>query len=579
MAEGLRSEGIRRGSRACRGRSAVARSSPGAPHRGGGLPTSEPGLGAGTRDLPPTVRAVVRSLNSRGSRFRIARRDNRSMPDNAEIELKFETDPSFTLPDLSDVPGVAAVAPPEERVLEATYVDTPDLRLAAHRHALRRRTGGHDAGWHLKRPRADGFRDELQEPLGDPDVVPAALRRFVEVHVRGRRLAPVVRIGTRRTATHLLDAEGRVLLELADDDVTATVLGQNGDADVVTSWHELEAELVEGDRALLDAVQSRLLSAGARLSSSPSKLARALGERVPAPATPALALGSAGAALVAYLREQVEDVQAQDPLVRADAPDAVHQMRVGCRRMRALLAAYRGVLDPERVAPLRDELRWLGEELGAARDSEVVRDRLRAEAAELPAELVLGPVERRIVETFAGRYRRAHDRALEEMNGERYFALLDALDALVTTPPLGPKAPEPASDVYRRQLTRTYRRTARLVDEALGQEDAEAREHHLHEVRKSAKRARYAAEAARRILGDEAHAYGKAMKAVQEVLGEHQDSVVARGELRVLAVDAQGDGDSAFTFGLLYGHEQARAAQALARFDGAWKQARRSRIR
>jgi CHAD domain-containing protein len=501
------------------------------------------------------------------------------MPGNAEIELKFETDPSFTLPDLSDVPGVAAVAPPEERMLEATYVDTPDLRLAANRHALRRRTGGPDAGWHLKRPRADGFRDEIQEPLGDPDVVPPALRRFVEVHARGRRLVPVVRIATRRTATHLLDAQGRVLLELADDDVTASRLGGDGDGgDTVTAWHELEAELVDGDHALLDAVEARLLAAGARISTSRSKLARALGDRVAAPATAALALGSAGKALVDYLREQVDSLTAQDPLVRADAPDAVHQMRVGCRRMRALLAAYRGVLDADSVAPLREELRWLGEVLGAARDSEVVRDRLRAEAAELPAELVLGPVERRIVETFATRYRRAHDQALEEMDGPRYFALLDALDALVATPPLGPNAPLPAGEVYRARLVKTWKRTARLTREARAQEDAGAREHQLHEVRKSAKRARYAAEAARRILGDQAQAYGKAMKAVQEVLGEHQDSVVARGELLRLGVDAQADGDNAFTFGLLYGHEQARAAQALARFDDAWKAARASRI-
>jgi CHAD domain-containing protein len=191
---------------------------------------------------------------------------------------------------------------------------------------------------------------------------------------------------------------------------------------------------------------------------------------------------------------------------------------------------------------------------------------------------VLGPVERRIVETFGTRYRRAHDQALEEMDGARYFGLLDALDALVATPPLGPKAPEPATEVYRTRLAKTWKRTARLTREARAQEDADAREHQLHEVRKSAKRARYAAEAARRILGDEAQAYGKAMKAVQEVLGEHQDSVVARSELLRLGVDAQADGENAFTFGLLYGHEQARAAQALARFDGAWKDAGKSKI-
>jgi CHAD domain-containing protein len=164
------------------------------------------------------------------------------------------------------------------------------------------------------------------------------------------------------------------------------------------------------------------------------------------------------------------------------------------------------------------------------------------------------------------------------MDGERYFTLLDALDALVATPPLGPDAPEPAVEVYRARLSKTWKRTKRLVRDARAQEDAEAREHQLHEVRKSAKRARYAAEAARKILGDDAQAYGKAMKAVQEVLGEHQDSVVARGELRALGVAAYADGDNAFTFGLMYGHEQARAAQALAHFDDAWKEARRARI-
>jgi CHAD domain-containing protein len=505
------------------------------------------------------------------------------MPDSAEIELKFETEPGFRLADLGDLPGVASVAPAEDWQLEATYFDTPDLRLTAHRHTLRRRTGGHDAGWHLKRPRADGFRDEIQEPLGDPDEVPQSLRRFVEVYVRGQRLVPVVRLSTRRRATVLKGADGNPLLELAADDVTASVLavvnGGDGAGDEVSSWHELEAELVDGDLALFDAVKARLLDAGARLSSSPSKLARALGGRVPGHPVRELPSESAAAALVGYLRDQVDDLQAQDPLVRVDAPDAVHQMRVGCRRLRAVLAAYRPVLDAERVEPWREELRWLGEVLGAARDSEVVRDRLRAEVEAQPPELVLGPVERRIVETFATRYRTAHDRALAELSGQRYFVLLDALDALVADPPLGPEALLPAGTVLRSRLVKTYRRTARHVEEALAEEDARQREHLFHEVRKSAKRARYAAEAATRVLGRPARRYGKAMKALQELLGEHQDSVVAREELRGLGVAAHLDGDNAFTFGLLHGLEQARAATAVAGFDRAWRTVRRRRVR
>ena len=500
------------------------------------------------------------------------------MPEHAEIEQKFETGPDFTLPDLTGLPGVAAVTPPTVLDLEATYVDTPDLRLAAHRLVLRRRIGGNDAGWHLKRPRADGFRDEIQEPLGDPEQVPAALRRFVEVYARGERLVPVVRLDTRRTARSLQDADGTVLLELAADDVTASVVG-TGIGEEVTAWHELEAELVHGDLDLLDAVTRRLVAFGARVSSSPSKLARALGDRVHRPEPAQLPLGTAAAALDAYLGQQVEDLQAQDPLVRADAPDAVHQMRVGCRRLRAVLAAYRPVFDAERVEPLREELRWLGEVLGAARDSEVVRDRLRAEVEAEPPELVMGPVEGRIAQTFATRYRQAHARAVEELDGQRYFALLDALDRLVADPPLGAKALLPAAEVMRARLRKTYERTALLVDEAQAQPDREQREHLLHEVRKSAKRARYAAEAAGAVLGARARRYGSAMKAVQEVLGEHQDSVVAREELRALAEAAHRDGENTFTYGRLHGLEQCRAAEALAGFDAAWRKARKNRVR
>ncbi len=69
------------------------------------------------------------------------------------------------------------------------------------------------------------------------------------------------------------------------------------------------------------------------------------------------------------------------------------------------------------------------------------------------------------------------------------------------------------------------------------------------------------------------------MKAVQEVLGEHQDGVVARAELRSLAVAAHLAGENAFTYGRLHGLEQAAGDRALARFDETWDDAQRARIR
>src|SRR6185312_1771132 len=107
----------------------------------------------------------------------------------------------------------------------------------------------------------------------------------------------------------LRDAAGRALLELAADDVTASVLGSlDGGGEHVTTWHELEAELVEGDLRLLREVEARLLAAGARLSASPSKLARALGDRLDGrqdgQEIRQPGLGTAAAALQRYLRDQ-----------------------------------------------------------------------------------------------------------------------------------------------------------------------------------------------------------------------------------------------------------------------------------
>ncbi len=82
----------------------------------------------------------------------------------------------------------------------------------------------------------------------------------------------------------------------------------------------------------------------------------------------------------------------------------------------------------------------------------------------------------------------------------------------------------------------------------------------MHEARKSAKRTRYAAEAAAPALGEPAERVAAHAKALQGLLGEHQDSVMARLALRELAAHAQEAGESAFTYGVLYGREERAAA-------------------
>ena len=283
---------------------------------------------------------------------------------------------------------------------------------------------------------------------------------------------------------------------------------------------------------------------------------------------------------MAYVAAQVAHLLAQDPIVRADGADGVHQMRVACRRLRSVLAIYRPLFDRAVTDPVRDELAWLGGELGAARDAEVVRDHLRHTAEAEPVDLLMGPVVARIVTTMNARYRAAHDEALTELAGARYFALLDTLDALVAAPPLQPLAAGDPSAVLLPLVRKTWTRVRRLVAAAQVATDAAQGELHidqhdvlLHDVRKAAKRARYAGESLEGSFGKDAKRFATRMATIQEVLGDHQDSVVAREELRAMGVAAYLESENAFSYGRLHALEQVRGERTAQAFELAWASA------
>ena len=502
------------------------------------------------------------------------------MDRHLEIESKFDVDEHFGMPDLLGLPGVASVQPLRVQRLVATYYDTEDLRLLRTRATLRRRTGGGDSGWHLKLPAGPDGRLELRRPPGRPaDGVPQELSDLSRARVRDRELAPVARLTTRRTVLRLLDDQESVLAEVADDAVTAET---TGDRITASSWREIEVELVDGSRKLLAATGKRLRRAGATPAAGPSKLARALSERLreaisaggvqPAPDAAPVGPGStAGEVALAYLREQYDELQARDPDVRMQVEDAVHKMRVATRRLRSALATFRPLLDREVTEPLRAELKWLGGVLGEPRDAEVLGERLRGELAALPAELAIGPVLERVDEALRTVYDKAYVRAVAELDDKRYWRVLDSLEALLADPPLTPAAGAPARKELRRLVHRSLRRVeraARWVDEA---PDAEERDLRLHEVRKAAKRARYAGESVSAVLGDPARTFAARMREVQDVLGDHQDSVVAQRLLLDLGERAQEDGESAFTYGVLLGLQRCRAESTAADYTALWE--------
>lgn len=500
-----------------------------------------------------------------------------------EIERKYDAPTgNFRLPDLLKVPGVSAVIDKGVVELDAVYYDTEDQRLAEDRITLRRRSGGDDAGWHLKLPvsLSEGVRDEVQAPPSAD--LPRALAGLVRSRVRGDELIPVVRLRSSRDVSHLTDADGSLLAEVCVDAVRA----ERADGERATAWTEIEVELADGaDPAFLGKVEKRLRKAGVERSASASKLARALEEtgteqrtKPEAPARAEPNPDTAGARVLARLRAQRDALVKLDPAVRRDLPDSVHQMRVATRRIRSAFKTYKKVLDPAVTGPVGEELKWLAAELGIDRDREVLTERLTARIDAVPRTLLLGPVRGRLRIWAVARRHGSRRHTVAVLDGRRYLALLDSLDALLADPPLLPAADKPAAEVLVKAAHKDKARLAARVEHALSLEPGTDRDVALHEARKAAKRARYAGEAARPVLGKQAKKFAKRMKGVQSVLGDHQDSVVAREALRQLGIQAHGAGETAFTWGLLYGQEQAAAADRERELPGVWARAEKQEL-
>ncbi|MGO4201993.1 CHAD domain-containing protein [Rhodococcus sp. TAF43] len=261
--------------------------------------------------------------------------------------------------------------------------------------------------------------------------------------------------------------------------------------------------------------------------------------------------------------------------VRDDADDSVHQMRVSARRLRSLLGTYRDAFPPDATVTARSELRWLGSVLGKARDAEVLAARFCELIDAQPADLVVGSVHQRLVGTQEDLYRAAHADAVDEFARPRYAALCALLEEVTS----GREA-APVDLTLRSGLDKAYRQLRKAAKKvrALRHEDGADLGPALHRVRKRAKKLRYAAEAVSAAEPSAAD-LGSAAKALQSMLGDHQDGVLARDWIIDAVAQARIDDEDTFTYGLLYAAEEARAARTtseLPRLVKAIKKAHRT---
>jgi CHAD domain-containing protein len=258
-----------------------------------------------------------------------------------------------------------------------------------------------------------------------------------------------------------------------------------------------------------------------------------------------------------------------DPGVRlGDDPEDVHRARVATRRLRSQLRSFRTVLQAEWSDPLRDELRWLADQLGAVRDRQVMAARVRSRLAEVPASD--RPMVGELARQLTAESEEVRARLVLDMRSDRYINLLEKLIEASRTPALLPGAAQPGAQVVPQLVRRDWKKLRSAV-RALPDEPADA---DLHRVRILAKRARYAAEAARPIGVQKSVAFAKAAAELQGVLGDHQDSVNAQAWLR-----DTGTGRAAFAAGELAAIEQFNAREVRSEWTGKWKLLDRKRLR
>ena len=519
-----------------------------------------------------------------------------------EVEAKFSVAESTQLPELTRLEGVDHVADTRHHALSAIYYDTEDLRLTHAKVTLRRRTGGNDDGWHIKIPSEAG-RTEIHAELGEPVdgryEVPSELLHQVRSIVRHNELTPIAQVDNKRTEMVLADADNKPVAEFCDDHVTAFSFLPGGEQQ---SWREWEVELAgelpgteEGTQFIRRAT-SLLIGAGARVSSSPSKLKSALGDSYanaplpPALVTPDVDSDSPAAAVITALQANRDKLVDYDPRVRRDEWDSVHQMRVATRELRSHLQTFHGIVVGPEIEKIEADLKELAGILGVARDAEVVEERWQKLLESEDSDTLDDSTREHIAQDMGTAYRRAHRRVVAALDSERYLELLESLDRLLADPPTADKQQEsaPVNDdaeqteelssteegaassesrednaaaaekakkkpekkskdmdtVMAQHLEKAYNKLVKRHKKAVENWDnpelsLHEREDYFHDMRKAAKKLRYAAEAAGSATNLKTKRLYKACKQMQSVLGDFQDSVTSRDKLLELADSAR----------------------------------------
>jgi CHAD domain-containing protein len=469
-----------------------------------------------------------------------------------ETERKLAVEADFRLPTLTGHPL-------PRRVFKSTYFDTLDHCLARSSITLRRRLESGAPVWQMKLPLQGARREiELRELSMAP---PTRLVDALIILLEGKHLVPIAELQTARTGVQVREGKDNTVEVVLD---TVSVLREGS---VIQRFKELEIESLNGNEEGIERLATSLYEVGARHHDGRPKLFRALSL-----AFQPLDEPGSHASMVEQIRysllRQLQQLKQCDPGVRLDGDiEGVHRIRVAARRMRTVLLSIRKLAAPEWVDPLLSGLKWLSEVFARVRDLDVQMEYFRREAEQLKAR------DRRPLDRFLRHLQsdrdQAHQTLLDEMKSARYVGFVSKLRDAAEAPAVI-NSEYTLRDAAARQF-RKLRKTVRSLKGSPSNAD-------LHQVRIKAKRARYAAELASENHGKAIGRFIKAAGRLQDLLGIHQDAVLAERYVEGF-LKYQGRRQAAFTAGLLAARAKQRREEVREQFWSQWKRLKKRGVR
>jgi len=461
---------------------------------------------------------------------------NPAVQSTVEREIKLAVDDHFRLPPL---PGT----PLPRRLLTSTYYDTSQYDLAHEGITLRHRVERGKQAWQLKLPL---MKDRQEIELVDRrSIPPITFRDLLFLHLGRRRLVPVATLRVWRSGV-------RVRMDNAPvADVTLDYVSVMKNGAVLRSFRELEIEQVNGKASTLPDLERQLRRAGACDHDGRPKLFRALSLAAPSPEPPLAPDAPVVAHVKWALARHVRWLLAHDPGTRLGRePESLHQMRVATRQLRAVLRATRPLLVPEWADSLRDELRWLGQLLGPARDLDVQLAYFREESATLDARD--RPALTPFITHLEAQRNHVQEVLLNELKSERYLDLIRRLQQAAHNPTVV-ESSVTLRDLAKQEFTQ--------LQNAIRQAGHAPNNATIHETRINTKRARYAAELAEPTVGKPATRFINKARVVQDVLGMHQDAIQAEAHIRAFLKQST-SARAAFVAGRMVERQRQRRERA-----------------